>query len=70
MDCGGRGVKGKGLNGGEEGLVVERRLWNPLSSPARAAVQGVSATLGAPSQAPGEGGQEKWSLGIAKQIAP
>nr|XP_035979130.1 SKI family transcriptional corepressor 2-like [Halichoerus grypus] len=36
----------------------------------RVAVQGVSATFGALSQARGEGGLGKWSLGIAKQTAP
>lgn len=50
--------------------VGSRAQSPPSSPPARVAVQGLSATFGALSQAPGEGGQWKWGLGTAKQTAP
>lgn len=59
----------EGIEHRREG-VGSRAQSPPSSPPARVAVQGVSATFGALSQAPGEGGQWKWGLGTAKQTAP
>lgn len=55
---------------GEEGLVVEPRTLLPLPCCQGFSVPGMSATFGALSQAPGEGGQGKQGAGTAKRTAP